>query len=240
VLPHDGFLPDPGRVPDRGDSVRAGAGPELAYVALAYALSWAQGWPTVVDLSTYSGAAVMPWFALVPVVLVVNGFGEEIGWRGFLVDRLAPRMGLVRTSLLVAAVWATWHLPLFWVSESFASFGLPGTLGWVTSLTAGSVVLAWMYLASGRSIWLVALWHTAFNLVTATTAGGGRAAPVVSAAVIAAAVVIVTRTPANRRRRRTTSSESRGDQTDTRVPSTSVATCSAHPHDTVTPAPPWP
>ena len=150
-----------------------------------------RGWPTAADVSTYSGAATMPWLVLVVLVLVVNGFGEEIGWRGFLVQRWAPDGTLLRTSLLVAAVWVPWHLPLFWVSESFRSFGPMGTVGWVLSITAGSVVLTWMYLGSGGSIWVVALWHTTFNLVTATPAGGDVAAPVLSAAVIAGAVALV-------------------------------------------------
>ena len=163
----------------------------LGAIALVAQPLTGQDLPTGAELSTYSGAAVMPWLVLVVVVLVVNGFGEEIGWRGFLVERLAPRLGFRRTALLVAAVWAPWHLPLFWVSESFADRGLAGTVGWLVSITAGSVVLTWVYLGSGRSIWVVALWHTAFNLVTGTEAGGGLAAPVVSAAVIVAAVVLV-------------------------------------------------
>lgn len=167
------------------------ATPAIGALALVVQDVAGQGRPTAVEMTTYSGAAVMPWLALVAFVLVVNGLGEEIGWRGFLVDRLAPRLGLVRTALVVAAVWAPWHLPIFWVSESFADFGLPGTVGWLVSITAGSVVLAWVYLGSGRSIWVVALWHTAFNMVTATAAGAGLAGPVVSAAVIAAAVVLV-------------------------------------------------
>ncbi len=149
-----------------------------------------QGWPTGADLSTYSLAATMPWFVLVVFVLVINGFGEEIGWRGFLVHRWSPGRGLLRTSLLVAAVWVPWHLPLFWVSESFRSFGLMGAIGWMVSITAGSVVLTWMYVGSGYSIWIVALWHTSFNMVTATPAGA-VAAPILSAAVIAAAIVLV-------------------------------------------------
>ena len=172
----------------------------LGIGALAVVVQGATGQslPTAVELRTYSGAAVLPWLALIAFVLVVNGFGEETGWRGFLVDRLAPRIGFVRTALVVAAVWAPWHLPLFWVSESFADFGLPGTIGWLVSIAAGSVVLTWVYLGSGRSIWLVALWHTAFNLVTATGAGEGLAGPVVSAAVIVAAVVLVRHPPRGR------------------------------------------
>ena len=156
-----------------------------------------RGWPSAEELSTYSGAGLMPWLVLVLLVLVVNGFGEETGWRGFLVERWAPGRSLLRTSLLVAAVWAPWHLPLFWVSESFQSFGPAGTAGWLVSITAGSVVLTWMYLGSGASIWIVALWHTAFNMVTAMPAGADLAAPLLSAAVIAAAVVLVRHTPTN-------------------------------------------
>jgi membrane protease YdiL (CAAX protease family) len=150
-----------------------------------------RGWPTADELSTYSGAGLMPWAVLVVLVLVVNGFGEETGWRGFLVERWGPGRGLLRTSLLVTAVWAPWHLPLFWVSDSFRSFGPAGTVGWLVSITAGSVVLTWMYLGCGASIWIVALWHTVFNMVTATPAGADLAAPVLSAAVIAAAIVLL-------------------------------------------------
>jgi membrane protease YdiL (CAAX protease family) len=172
-----------------------------------------RGWPTWTELSTYSGAATMPWLAMVAVVLVVNGFGEEAGWRGFLVDRWGPGSGLRRTSLLVAAVWAPWHLPLFWVSDSYRSFGPAGTLSWLVSITAGSVVLTWIYLGSGASIWIVALWHTTFNVITATPAGSDLAAPLLSAAVIAAAIVLL-------RHARTDSREGATSQTvDARTPS---------------------
>lgn len=150
-----------------------------------------RGWPSAAEFATFSGAGPMPWLVLVVVVLVVGGFGEEIGWRGFLVERWGARLGLLRTSLLVAAVWVLWHVPLFWVSESYRSFGPAGTVGWLVSITAGSVVLTWMYLGSGGSIWIVAIWHTMFNLVTASEAGADLAAPVLSAAVIAAAVVLL-------------------------------------------------
>ena len=153
-----------------------------------------RGWPTAAELSSYSGAGPMPWLVLGVVVLVVNGFGEETGWRGFLVHRWGPGQSLLRTSLLVAAVWAPWHLPLFWVSESYRSLGPMGTLGWAVSIIAGSVVLAWMYLGCGASIWIVALWHTVFNLVTAVPAGADLAGPLISAAVITTAIVLLRHT----------------------------------------------
>ncbi len=38
---------------------------------------------------------------------------EEPGWRGFALPRLQQRYGPVRATLILAPLWAGWHLPLF-------------------------------------------------------------------------------------------------------------------------------
>lgn len=125
------------------------------------------------------------------LVLLVNGFGEEVGWRGFAVERWAQRRSLLVTALLVAAVWAPWHLPLFFVQASFQAFAPTDVVGWAVGLTAGSLVLAWLYLRAGRSILLVAVWHTLFNFTSATPAASGAMAATTSTLVMVAAVVII-------------------------------------------------
>lgn len=149
--------------------------------------------PAAADFARYSGIAEIGLAGVVLVALVVNGVGEETGWRGFAADRLLVRYGLRRSALVVAGAWAFWHLPLFWVNDSFRSFGPLGTVGWLVGLTAGSVVLTWLYRGSGRSILLVAAWHTAFNLTSATEATGDVVAPVTSTVVIVAAVLVLRR-----------------------------------------------
>jgi membrane protease YdiL (CAAX protease family) len=146
--------------------------------------------PSGTDYATYSGLGVLPAAVTFVVVVVVNGFGEEIGWRGFLADRLLPRHGVVRTGLLVAPVWALWHLPMFFFVANLVDLGPAGAAGWFVGLTAGSVLLTWLYQGSGRSIAIVALWHATFNMVTATTAGSGVPAAAASTVVMVAAVVI--------------------------------------------------
>jgi membrane protease YdiL (CAAX protease family) len=168
----------------------------LALGVVGVAVSGATGTPVDLGglggLAEYSGAPVFSVLVLLGYVLLVNGYGEELGWRGLLADGLVDRVGEVRTALLVTVVWATWHLPLFWVVESFRSMGW-ATIGWVLGLCAGSVVLTRLYVGSGRSVLLVAVWHTAFNLTSATAATQGLSAAVTSTAVMVAAVVVLVR-----------------------------------------------
>lgn len=125
---------------------------------------------------------MLPLLVLVPFVLLVNGIGEELGWRGYLADHLLRERSLPATAFLVAVAWGLWHLPLFWVVADFRQMGwlVPG---WFLGLLAGSVVLTWLYRGSGGSVLLVALWHTPFNLVTATPGTSSTVAPVVSTVV---------------------------------------------------------
>lgn len=141
---------------------------------------------------TYSGAPEAG-LAVVLYVLVVNGFGEEIGWRGYLADGLLVRHSRAVTALVVWVVWGCWHLPLFWVVASFRELGAAGTAGWAVGIGFGSVLLTWIYGSAQRSILVVALWHTAYNFATATDASAGLSAAVASMAVIVASVAILAR-----------------------------------------------
>ncbi len=148
--------------------------------------------PGADSLVRYSGAPGAGLW-VVPYVLLVNGFGEEVGWRGYLVERLLVGRSRAVTALVVWPIWAMWHLPMFWVVGNFRAFGVAGTIGWVVGIGFGSVFLTWLYASARRSILVVALWHTAYNFSTATEASAGVAAAVASAAVIAASVVILRR-----------------------------------------------
>jgi membrane protease YdiL (CAAX protease family) len=144
---------------------------------------------SVADLTRYSGAPELGLFTVF-YVLVINGFGEETGWRGFLVERLLQRWSVNRTALAVWAVWALWHLPLFWVVMNFRELGAGGAVGWLVGVLFGSILLTWLYRNTTHSILIVALWHTAYNFATATTATKGTAAAIASTVVIAATLVI--------------------------------------------------
>ena len=147
--------------------------------------------PPLQDFQTYPGLpAGLPFWLLFLLVLVINGYGEEVGWRGFLTDRLLLRHNRFQTTVRVAGLWIAWHLPVFWLNQSMAALVGPMLIGWALGLVCGAFVLAHLYLYSGRSILVVALWHATYNLVVATPAGEGVPAAVVSTVVMIWGVVV--------------------------------------------------
>jgi membrane protease YdiL (CAAX protease family) len=145
--------------------------------------------PSVAELSRMKGVPELGWVAVAVIVLVIDGFGEEIGWRGFAWPRLRETRSMVRAAALLTIPWALWHVPLVWIDSGLHNFAPVAFPGFVLSLFAGCVVLGWLFDKTG-SVAVVALWHTMLNMATAPE-GATTAAAVVSMIVIVFAVVIV-------------------------------------------------
>jgi CAAX protease family protein len=124
--------------------------------------------------------AHVPWLLLfagaVFSTLVGGQVGEELGWRGYLLPRLAEHIGLRAAGLVVGVVWALWHLPLFYFpGADLAGQSFPIFLLLVTAL---SVAMTWLYSKTGGSLLLMMLFHAAMNNTTgivpsASVAPGG-------------------------------------------------------------------
>lgn len=87
--------------------------------------------------------------------------GEEIGWRGFALPRLADGFGLRLASVMLGLIWAVWHLPQFFIRD-VPEFGQSFPL-FVLQVTALGVVFAWLYARTRGSLLLVMLLHSATN-----------------------------------------------------------------------------
>ena len=81
-----------------------------------------------------------------------------------------------------------WHLPLFWVVQSYTKMGIFGFLGWAITIYFGSVFLTWFYRYNKESVLLVVIWHVSYNYAVATDAAVGLTASIVSAGVIFLAI----------------------------------------------------
>ena len=150
-----------------------------------------QGWPDFVELGKFSSLPVMIAPVMWVVMLLVNAYPEETGWRGFAVPQLLKTRSLLTTALVVGALWALWHVPSMFVIENYRELGLPFIPGFLLGIVAGSIFLAWLYRASGGSVFIVAVWHATYNLFSGTAAAHGLVAAMVSTGVMAWALVIV-------------------------------------------------
>jgi len=106
----------------------------------------------------------------VPTVVLAGGalglpltLGEEYGWRGYLLPRMLP-VGEIKATLIVAVIWATWHLPILLIGLNY-----PGqSLMTVLPVFAMTVVLVafpftWLYVDSRASVIAVAVMHSVLN-----------------------------------------------------------------------------
>jgi membrane protease YdiL (CAAX protease family) len=106
-----------------------------------------------------------PWYLIAAATVfstVVGGqSGEEIGWRGYALPRLAHHFGYAGASLLLGVIWALWHLPLFFVRGA-DTYG-QSFFVYTVQVTALSVALAWLYRNTNGSLLLTMLMHSAIN-----------------------------------------------------------------------------
>ena len=110
--------------------------------------------------------------ALTIIIFAVVFLGEEIGWRGYLLFRVAELTSGRRAALVTGFFHAIYHLPLLLIATTYQSAGnrwivVPMVM---VTLTLAGVWYGWLRLWSG-SIWPVSLSHSAFNNLMETAAG---------------------------------------------------------------------
>lgn len=62
---------------------------------------------------------------LAPALNIFTTFGEEWGWRGYLVPKMATHLRIVPTLLVTGVIWGLWHAPLTIIGHNYG-VGYPG------------------------------------------------------------------------------------------------------------------
>lgn len=127
-----------------------------------------------------SSEQLMPVCILLFVTLL-SAFGEEFGWRGYMLPHLAMRMSARQAVLVHAVIWWVWHLPLLLgqslsallASASQLDYGVVAVVilttlcaSFIGSIAHG-VVFAYIWMRS-RSLGVVSVYHAAFTGVRDT------------------------------------------------------------------------
>lgn len=93
-------------------------------------------------------------------------FIEELGWRGYVLDRLQEKRSALTASLILGVIWSLWHLPLFFVPGSYqASLGFGSLAFWLfmIGIVPLNLPFTWIYNNTKRSTLAVILFHAMVN-----------------------------------------------------------------------------
>ena len=98
------------------------------------------------------------------VIVSFLAFFEEIGWRAWLLPRLANRIGARRAVLVPSLIWALWPVPfqLSGIQHIYGVSPMKLALTMPLGIMATGLILGWLWLTT-KSIWLVAIAHGASN-----------------------------------------------------------------------------
>jgi membrane protease YdiL (CAAX protease family) len=142
---------------------------------VAYGVAWGAG---LAGFGTPAGGTlagignpVARLFALLPLALTIgtvlsclSAFGEEVGWRGYLVPRLVEAEAPA-PHLTSALIWCFWHVPLIlWGGYAVGPYPLLSALLFIGAITPVGLVYARWRMASG-SVWPTVIAHGAWNVV---------------------------------------------------------------------------
>jgi len=95
------------------------------------------------------------WLALIQGLLAgatinaVAGFGEELGWRGFLLKELTP-LGFWKMSGFIGLIWGVWHAPLIMYGHNYPEHPLAGV----------SMMIVWCLLLTPIFIYITQKSHS--------------------------------------------------------------------------------
>jgi membrane protease YdiL (CAAX protease family)/menaquinone-dependent protoporphyrinogen IX oxidase len=167
-------------------------GPLVLFGIAALAVRLLNGeWP---DLGRFAAGAEYPALPLAGywiANLIFYGYGEEIGWRGFLQPALQRRRSALTAATLVSLVWAGWHLPLFGITAGYRSMPPVAFAGFYLSILVAALVMAWLYLRSNGSLLVLAVFHATYDITTNTPTTTTLIPTLMGAAITVAGLAII-------------------------------------------------
>ncbi len=109
----------------------------------------------------YIGLLIFPFYI---ILMYLGGpIQEEYGWRGYALDRMQKRWNALVSSLILGIIWASWHIPLFFIH------GAPQenmTLGlFYVSVVSTSILMTWLYNNSNANVFVALTYHSIGNSI---------------------------------------------------------------------------
>jgi uncharacterized protein len=98
---------------------------------------------------------------IAPIFNALFAFGEEWGWRGYLLQKLLP-LGQWPALIICGVIWGLWHLPVILLGYNYPLYPNSGWLFMLVLCILLGILFGWTRLATG-SIWPAVIAHGALN-----------------------------------------------------------------------------
>lgn len=126
--------------------------PIISIVAAVFSGHWA----------TYSFTHKLPSLSLTLLSIPLVPILEELGWRGYVLDRLQERYSALVSCIILGALWGAWHLPVFFLPGSiFGLMPFASLVFWLYMFheIIVSILFGWIYNNTNRSTLSAILLH---------------------------------------------------------------------------------
>ncbi|HAN64280.1 MAG TPA: hypothetical protein DIC31_08040 [Rhizobiales bacterium] len=139
--------------------------------------------------------------AMMILAIILAPLLEEMGWRGYGVDSLRAKTGMLKATLLFAALWSAWHAPLMLIGGTYqnqlARMDNPIFLGnFFVSIIPAAIIANWLYYKNNRSIGAAVVLHSMLNAASVLLNAGqvAKCIATILYAATAAAIIAIDRT----------------------------------------------
>ncbi len=149
----------------------------LMLYVFVFGITWVAGFRPDFSLASFTGqfgmpAPARPGFVVMvillatclvtPIINSIPAFGEELGWRGYLLPKLLP-LGERKALTIHGVIWGLWHVPLVLLA-GFGSYSNPwlGSVLFVLMATSLGIYIGRLRLQTGSTL-LASFAHGMFN-----------------------------------------------------------------------------
>jgi len=103
--------------------------PDCGYMKQAMAAAGTPYEAQAVPMNTLMAIQIVQAVLLAPILNFVTCFGEEWGWRGYLMPKVSKHFSTVPTLLITGIIWGLWHAPLTIIGHNYGLgyWGFPFT-----------------------------------------------------------------------------------------------------------------
>jgi membrane protease YdiL (CAAX protease family) len=144
--------------------------PAIFLISVLMILPFGGTWPEAEPLMAML-MGVGPFVLNTIIILLLGPVSEEVGWRGYALEKLQSHWSPMKATLVIGVIWWAWHLPLFFMPSTLhGSQGLFSffTIGYFFTVVSYSVLFTWLYNNTKQSILVTILAHFSINYTIGT------------------------------------------------------------------------